>query len=288
MEGFIRYMQATAGMSTTSAYHYSLAVGDFVRWFEGSYGHKPSKLFRQNVEEYKAYLLNVKSQSAKTINFKLGALKKWNEYLVDQDGQKEIVIDKQMLIRIQREYASPAMFGVEAVNRLRQASLEYGSKRDYALVNLLAFTGLRISEALNLKLGDVHFESRELVVRQGKMNKSRTVLLAEKVIVPLRDYLNSERNLYKTANESSYVFVSRLRSQLDRMTVNKLFRKYNKLAGLEGVTPHGLRHFCCSYLLENGFNVHEVAYMAGHSNIHTTLLYTNPSRKAMLDKLNKF
>jgi integrase/recombinase XerD len=90
------------------------------------------------------------------------------------------------------------------------------------------------------------------------------------------------------AEVSPYVFVSNRSQQLSRITVFKSFQKYSKLADTQPViSPHDLRHFFCSNALEKGLNVHEVASIAGHSNIHTTLLYTNPNRKAMLDKLNQ-
>ena len=61
-----------------------------------------------------------------------------------------------------------------------------------------------------------------------------------------------------------------------------MFNKYSK-----DITPHTLRHFFCTNALENGFNLHEVASLAGHSNINTTLIYTNPNKQAMMDKINR-
>lgn len=58
-----------------------------------------------------------------------------------------------------------------------------------------------------------------------------------------------------------------------------MFKKYS-----DKITPHTLRHFYCSNALESGYSVHEVANQAGHSNIHTTLLYTNPTKEKMKDK----
>jgi len=51
------------------------------------------------------------------------------------------------------------------------------------------------------------------------------------------------------------------------------------------ITPHTLRHYFCTIALEGGLSVHEVAYLAGHSNIHTTLIYLNPSREAIRNKI---
>ncbi|WP_275402107.1 tyrosine-type recombinase/integrase [Shimazuella alba] len=82
------------------------------------------------------------------------------------------------------------------------------------------------------------------------------------------------------AEVSPYVFVSNRSQRLSRITVFKSFNKYSKLADMKtAISPHDLRHFFFSNSLEKGLNVHEVASIAGHSNIHTTLLYTNPSRK---------
>lgn len=83
--------------------------------------------------------------------------------------------------------------------------------------------------------------------------------------------------MYKKAGESDYLFVSHKNPSLDRVTVNKLLTKY---------CEHQLRHFFCSNALEKGFTVAEVASIAGHSNIHTTLIYTNPSRNKMVEKVN--
>jgi len=190
-------------------------------------------------------------------------------------------------MKVQNQFTSPAQFEGKEINKFLQAILKEENHRNYALVILLANTGLRISEALNICINtDLFFESKELIIREGKGDKQRTVLLNEKVISALRDYfIEREDSKYKN---SPYLFVSNKGEQLNRITVNNIFTKYSQIAGMVNtITPHDLRHYFCSYALESGFDVHEVAYIAGHSNIQTTLLYTNPSRQKMLDKLNR-
>lgn len=286
IEMFTQYLK-DQGKSPNTIYNYSLAVKDYYEWFNGSFGNHPTKLLNQNVLEYKSYLQNIKKQNSKTVNFKLSSLAKYNEYLVSAGIQNDIVITKTMMNKIQQEYASPAKFSNLEVNKLRQAILETGSKRDYALITLLSYTGLRISESLNIQFSDLHIESRELVVRQGKGCKTRTVPLNDKVVSALTDYIRNERPKYKTAKNSPFLFVSTKNTQLDRITVNKKLKEYCNLAKINNLSPHDLRHHWCSHALENGFLVHEVANIAGHSNIQVTLLYTNPSRKQMLDKMNR-
>ena len=105
------------------------------------------------------------------------------------------------MLKIQQEYASPATVTEKEINQLRQSILEQGSKRDYALINLLAFTGVRISEALGIRLNDCNniFQTKELIIRNGKGNKQRTVYLNEKALTSLKDYITNERSTYRTA-----------------------------------------------------------------------------------------
>ncbi len=285
IEGFTNQLH-NENKSPNTIYNYQLAVNDFLKWFEDTYDKQPSILFAQNIKDYIQYLQHVKRVSAKTINTRLASLLKYNEYLVSIGVQENIVVNNKQKKKVQQQYASPAHFTEREVNKFIQAVIEKENKRDYALVMLLAYTGCRISEALNVELNrDLHLASHELVIKSGKGDKERTVLLHTKVIAAIREYLK-ERNDHRHAH-SPYLFISNKGEQLSRMTANDMFKKYSEKAGLEiPLHPHALRHYWCSHALENGFDVHEVANMAGHSNIHTTLLYTNPTRQKMLDKLN--
>jgi integrase/recombinase XerD len=284
IDGFTNQLH-NENKSPNTIYNYELAVKDFFKWFAGTYDKEPTQLFPQNIKDYVQYLQTVKGSSAKTINARLASLLKYNEYLVSMGVQKNIVINKNQKKKVQQQYASPAQYSEKEVNKFIQAVIEKGNKRDYALVMLLAYTGCRISEALNIDK-DLHLASQKIVIRSGKGDKERTVLVHNKVVAAIKEYLK-ERNNHKHA-DSSYLFISNKGEQLSRITANDMFKKYSKKAGLDTpLHPHALRHYWCSRALENGFDVHEVANMAGHSNIHTTLLYTNPSRQKMLEKLNR-
>lgn len=139
----------------------------------------------------------------------------------------------------------------------------------------MSYGGLRISEALNVKLQDYSLEAKELIVRKGKGEKQRIVYLNNKIVTAIREYIK-QRN-----GESEYLFVSRESEKVDRTVINKDFKKYSKV-----ITPHMLRHFYSTNALESGYSVHEVANQAGHRDIKTTLLYTNPSRNELKKKAN--
>ena len=275
------------GKSKNTVYNYKLSIQNFFTWYNQTFDSLPTKLYIQNVKEYLQFLRTTKSITAQTINARISALHSLNEYLIEAGMQENNVVHKNLKMKVQNQFTSPAQFEGKEINKFLQAILKEENHRNYALVILLANTGLRISEALNICINtDLFFESKELIIREGKGDKQRTVLLNEKVISALRDYfIEREDSKYKN---SPYLFVSNKGEQLNRITVNNIFTKYSQIAGMVNtITPHDLRHYFCSYALESGFDVHEVAYIAGHSNIQTTLLYTNPSRQKMLDKLNR-
>lgn len=269
---------ANEGKSENTIKSYNLHIKEYIKWFQDTYGSNFKKLYRENVLEYKSYLMNIKKYqgknlNGKTINAKLSSLGLLNKFLVDKSIQDNIVINDSDMIKIQTVYANPTDISKTEVESFRQKILEAGDKRLYAIVTLLSYTGLRISEALNVKMEDVSLEAKELIVRNGKGDKQRTVYLNTKVVNALKEYIKIRNS------ESNYIFVSRQSDRVDRSVINKEFRRYSNK-----ITPHKLRHFFCTNALENGFAVHEVANLAGHSSIQTTLLYTNPSREVMKNK----
>jgi integrase/recombinase XerD len=254
----------------------------YLQWFYESKDISFSKLHRENVREYISYLKNIKEYKPKTINTKINALVKFNEFFMDENIQNEFVIKKGDYQKVQEQYVSLSKFDKKDIEKFRQIVLESGNKRNYALVTLLAYAGLRISEALNLRKSDVNFVAREIVV-EGKGKKTRIVFMNDNVKESLQSYLK-ERDQLELGHD--YIFISNRGTKLNRTTVNKFLKTYCELFGKE-ITPHDFRHFFCSNALRVGFSVEEVANQAGHSNIYTTMLYAHPSRDEIIDKMNR-
>lgn len=78
--------------------------------------------------------------------------------------------------------------------------------------------------------------------------------------------------LKERERKSEFLFVNKQSEKLNRIRMHQVFNKHSDL-----IIPHTLRHFYCTNAIEAGYSIHEVANQEGHSNIHTTLLYTNPS-----------
>lgn len=277
LDGFKDYL-VLQEKSVNTVNGYCRNVKTYIEWFSQTYGLEFTRLHHENVLEYKSYLKNILQLDAKTINNKLSALVKFNEFLIHNGIQDNTAVTKQDFIKVQLNYASPAKIQKEDVKKFRQLILEHENKKYYTVISVLEMTALRISEALSLKISDVNLTARELRVRNGKGNKQRIVYINDQLADILKDYI-------KLYQPDSWLFPGR-KGPLNRTVVNKVFAKYKDKTS-DSLTPHQLRHHWCSNALENDFTVAEIASIAGHSNIHTTLLYTNPSKQKLKEKMNK-
>ena len=275
LDGFMHYLHVL-GRSENAMKSYCQAVKEYMRWYQESYGREPKELYRANVLDYISYLRTVKNLSNRSVNAKLAGLLSYNFYLVANGASKDLAITNQDYLKVQINYASPSTVDRGEVERFRQEILESSGVRDYAIVTILAYAGLRISECLELRMEDVSLQAREITVRHGKGDKMRVVYFGDKVVNAVREYLRS-----RPKTENPYLFPGRGNSHLTRGQVNRIFNAHSA-----SITPHTLRHFFCSNALENGYSIGELANQAGHSNIHTTLLYTNPTREKMKEKAN--
>lgn len=271
LDKFKEYLKKD-GKSENTIKSYIININEYIKWFNDSYGLEVVKLYRENVLEYKSYLLNIKKYkgknlNARTINAKLSSLGAMNRFLIEEGIQQDLVINNKDTIKVQQEYANPCTIEKKDVEVFRQKILEAGDKRLYALATLMSYSGLRISETLNIKLFDVNFQAKEIIVRKGKGSKQRIVYINTKISEALRAYIKVRRN------DGEFLFVSRESENLSRSVVNREFKKYSKV-----ITPHLLRHYYCSHALDIGYSIADVAYQAGHRDTRTTLLYTNPSR----------
>jgi site-specific recombinase XerD len=266
---------AESGKSENTVKAYLLNVGQYMKWYRETFGSEMTKLRHGNILDYRSWLQNVKKQKAVSVNAKLSALISFDAFMIETGRQTASAVSQKDLLRVQAAYASPGELSEKDVEAFRQRVLLGSGARDHAIVTILAYAGLRISEALQLGLDDVDLIGRQITVNRGKGNKERVVFIGDKVIHAVKEYLK-EREA-----DGGLLFPGR-NGGLDRSAANKLCNRFS-----DKITPHKLRHFFCSNALEKGYSFHEVANQAGHSNIHTTLRYTNPTSAAMKDKANK-
>jgi integrase/recombinase XerD len=154
--------------------------------------------------------------------------------------------------------------------------------RDRAMLEVLYATGLRVSELVNLHLGDLHLEAGFVRVL-GKGSKERIVPLGEVARQWLERYLLEARGLLgdrdRAARAREPAFLTRLGGAMTRQGFFKRLREIARAAGIEReISPHKLRHAFATHLLERGADLRSLQLMLGHADISTTEIYTHLSR----------
>lgn len=150
------------------------------------------------------------------------------------------------------------------------------NKKHRLLLALAYGAGLRVSEAVALRVQDLDLEEMTVHVKQAKGQKDRLSVLPEKLVDDLR-------NLIAGKEKNDFVFVSERGGKLTTRTAQKTFEKALGASGItKNATFHSLRHSFATHLLENGVDVRFVQELLGHQNIRTTQRYTqvtNPQLK---------
>ena len=213
-----------------------------------------------DTEHIKRFLIGKQEggYSSQTVNLYLNAIKFY--YFKVAGSYKKI--DLQFAKRSKK---LPVVLSREEISRL----LETITNRKHRLLLAVAYSGgLRVSEAVGLRVWDVQLAELTIHIKQAKGRKDRISLISEK----LRDELQAQM-LGKEGAE--YVFGSQRGGRLATRTAGKIFETALERADIrKQATFHSLRHSFATHLLENGTDVRYVQALLGHSSITTTQLYT--------------
>jgi site-specific recombinase XerD len=144
------------------------------------------------------------------------------------------------------------------------------------LLILIYSSGLRIGEALSLKLQDIDVDRRQIYVRNGKGRKDRHVVMAEAFVPLLYNYLTSYKpeKLFVEGKDGNEYSASSVRSVLKLACNRARIKKH--------VTPHTLRHSYATHMLENGIDLRHIQALLGHSRPETTMIYTHVTQHDLL------
>ncbi len=158
--------------------------------------------------------------------------------------------------------------------------------RDRAMLELLYATGMRVTELIDLNIGDVNLGAG--VVRCESRGKERFVPMYPAAIKALGEYIELVRPQMLALPDEEALFVNVSGERMSRQGFWKIIKYYQKKAKIDkDITPHTLRHSFAAHLLENGADIHAIQEMLGHADISSTQVYSHLVKKQLKDVYNK-
>lgn len=205
-------------------------------------------------------------------NVIINALKTYFKYL-------ELDVEVALVERPRKEKRLPVILSSEEVKRILECTTNIKHK---ALLSLVYSAGLRISEALHLKLKDIDSVRMLIHVKNAKGKKDRYTLLSEKVLILLREY-------YTIYTPKDYLFEGQYSEMYSDRSAQVVLKKSATKAGIKKpITLHSLRHSFATHLLENGTDIRYIQNLLGHSSPKTTMIYTHVSELSIQKIKNPF
>ena len=237
-----------------------------------------------------SYLSSRKKLSERSQARLLSSLRNFYDWLVLEKVIEENPCDKVDMPKL--GVYLPTVLSVEEVEAIIDSVQreDWFGLRDKAILEVLYGCGLRVSEAVELKISGVYLDEGFLRVI-GKGNKERLVPLGEMAGDALRNYLDS-RPAPADAESDDILFLNRFGKRFSRVSMFNLVKKQALAAGItKELSPHTFRHSFATHLVENGADLRVVQEMLGHESITTTEVYTHIEaetwQKDIADRLNK-
>lgn len=237
-----------------------------------------------------SYLSSRKKLSERSQARLLSSLRSFYDWLILEKIIEENPCDKVDMPKL--GVYLPTVLSVEEVEAIIDSVQreDWFGLRDKAILEVLYGCGLRVSEAVELKISGVYLDEGFLRVI-GKGNKERLVPLGEMAGDALRNYLDS-RPAPADAESDDVLFLNRFGKRFSRVSMFNLVKKQALAAGItKELSPHTFRHSFATHLVENGADLRVVQEMLGHESINTTEVYTHIEaetwQKDIADRLNK-
>jgi integrase/recombinase XerC len=231
------------------------------------------------LRSYLAFLAD-KKYSPATMARKIATLRSFYKWALKHGY---VPTNPMTLIRTPRQNKRlPRAITVDQIERLLSAPDDNDTlgARDRAMLETLYSTGIRVSELVDLNIGDLDLETEAIRVR-GKGKKERLVPLGSHAVASMRHYINAVRSderfapVWNNGGDAPF-FVNKHGGRLSSRSVRRKLDKYLRSVGLDpSISPHTLRHSFATHLLDNGADLRSVQELLGHQSLSTTQTYTH-------------
>lgn len=274
INSFLNYLKTVRGYSDKTVVSYA---HDLKR-LENYLSHHDMAVSDMVFEDARSFSLSLYEEklSSATINRVLSANRTFFHNLCENG-----VTNVQPFTRVGRAKQGqriPTVLAHSEIDALLDCEVtDFSSLMEKTMFNLFYSTGCRLSEIINMKVYDIDFEKRRIIVI-GKGNKQRYVFLTSRAVEMLMEYLPQREKILKEnkVENEDILLVNKKGKKLPLSSVHVIFDKYRVKLGLtKKFTPHVFRHSFATHLLDNDTDIRVVQALLGHENIGTTQIYTH-------------
>ena len=271
---FIKYIEVEKNYSDHTIISYREDLVEFFKYLDGKDVKKTDYKF---IRTYLAYMFSKKYEK-KTISRHISTLRSFYKYLYE-----EKIIDRNPMVLISNPKLDKKLPNflyydeLEILLNIPDRSTILGL-RNAVILEVLYSTGIRVSELVNIKLKDINFKDKKILIL-GKGNKERYVLYGEVLKNLLDEYLVKREKL---SNNSDYLILNKNGTQITVRGIRSIISSILKQGELDfHVSPHTLRHTFATHMLENGADLKSVQELLGHENLSTTQVYTHVTNERL-------
>lgn len=271
IQEYIRYLHDVKQTSHNTELCYERDLKKAADYFAGQEIENLLEVTPTNLNSYMLYLEREQLSPA-TVSRNVAALKSFFRYLVQEHRVAEDPTGQLKPPKVEKK--APCVLTIEEAGRLLRQPDRSTAKgiRDSAMLELLYATGIRVSELIHLKTGDVNLPLGYITCTEHE--RDRIIPFGETAGQAMRQYLETAREALLKGGESEYFFTNCSGKPMSRQGFWKVLKGYAAEAGItEDITPHTLRHSFALHLLQNGADLKRVQEMLGHADISTTQMY---------------
>jgi len=286
LESFIDYLTEEE-KSMGTIYGYKLDVEDFLKFIKKDI----KKLKRTDISAYKEELTkkremkNGSKMKIGSVNRKLVSIKQFIEFVNERFELGLAVRVKQEKVQKQYSLKDEELLTQEDFEAIIKVVEDAGDIRAKALFETMAYSGMRISEALQLRVDHVEAKLGLIEDIKGKGSKFRDIYISEDLMNSLEDYLKVRKQPF--SSNTKLLFVGE-RGPITRQTAHFLIKKYAKAAGIKETKAHvhNLRHLFGLNLAAEGMPIEEIQQLMGHTSIEVTKIYLTKPQSYFKDRIN--
>ncbi|HMY10595.1 MAG TPA: tyrosine recombinase [Turneriella sp.] len=287
LAGFIHFLEDERGLAANTREAYQRDLSQWLEFAERE-GLAPDEITGEDIYSFLGSLrsrnepLERRSQARK-----LSAIKSFYRYLEKRKLAEKNPARTLRAARYKRLLPRPLRpLELESLLDFSDGEEKFTEMRDRALWETLYSSGMRISEALSLKMQP--FSGTQIpdeIKVTGKGNKDRIVFIGSAARHAIAEYLPHRADtLYRTKKQADALFINFKGTALTRRGAHYLLRQRATRLGLDGrITPHSLRHSFATDLLNEGADIRHVQEMLGHASVSTTQNYTHVAKERLFE-----